>query len=303
MTRALATVVRTILVLLLCTLSTGCRPDEGRSQPSSATESWRPRTLSARDSVEANTSKPTGSPAVPTSPAGQLSIPVHQTDSLFENLLETFRLANARLSQLNVLERRSFSGPGSGSIILARAIRADQTFSGDFTDEMFGVFRTSADGNKVKDVITYIPTPRWNDFTYRFEVIDRDSIVLWGTDGYGYQGASVIRWQGRDVSTYVRPEDPWPGAIVQFVDTLEMNLYDRPEGTKVPVVFRYEGHIDYGMQVQEAHGSWFKVVVWVPSDPGCANDLDRPLTSDTLWTPLELGEGRRLLRRAVIAPC
>ena len=88
---------------------------------------------------------------------------MHQTDSLCENLLETFRLANARLSQFTVLERRSFSGPGSGSTILARAIRADQAFSGDVTDAVWqftiradslvGELRLS-DGTRVRDVRT-----------------------------------------------------------------------------------------------------------------------------------------------------
>lgn len=218
------------------------------------------------------------------------------TDPLVASIRDSFVLANPRLADVTILERREFAGPGTGSLVLAHAIRADRRFSGDFTDEMFGVFRTFRNDTGVQAVVDYLPTQRWNDQTFRFEVIDHDSIVLVGTDGYGPQGSRVLRWHAPDVATYTRPEDPWLGATVKFVDTLAMALYDRPNGAKVTVELRYDDSRDYGMQVLDVQGRWFKVKVWVPELPGCANDLDQPVRTDTLWTPFE-HDGRRLVRR------
>ena len=219
-------------------------------------------------------------------------------DAILTSIRDSFALANPRLADVRILERRTFAGPGTGSLVLARAIRADLRFSGDFTDEMFGVFRARPNDSSVQAVVGLLPTPRWNDYTFRFEVIDHDSIVLVGTDGYGMQGSRVLRWHAPDVATYKRPEEPWPGKMVEFVDTLAMKFYDRADGAQVPVELRYEGSRDFAMRVLEVHDRWFKVEVWVPALPGCGNaiDLDVPVMTDTLWTPFEI-DGRRLLRR------
>lgn len=238
----------------------------------------------------------------PSSGGDTSAVPWTPTDSLLQALRRAFQKNNPRLEKVRLLERRSFARPGSGSLVLARAIRADEKFSGDFNDEMFCIFRTRPDDRDVSEVIHCLPTPRWNDQTFRFEVIDPDSIVLMGTDSYGAQGAEVVRWHANDVSRYERPEDSWVGAVVEFSDTRDMTLYDRPGGANVPIDLHYEGKLDYGMRVQAIHDNWIKLVVWVPSMPGCDNDLDAPLRTDTVWTPLRNAEGARL-RRGILGPC
>lgn len=71
----------------------------------------------------------------------------------------------------------------------------------------------------------------------------------------------------------------------------------------MPVDLRPFGYLDYGMEVLEVRDEWFRVVVWVPSMPGCGDTLREPLTTDTLWTPLEGADGQALVERSVIGPC
>ena len=278
--------MRAIAVLLASAVLTHCNRAQDQSSASSDTPAGR------EGPVVGSSSPPDSSRDVPRVP----------TDTLIQTLQQAFQTKNPRLQRVNILERRSFSVPGSGSLVLARAIRADESFSGDFNDELFCVFKTSPDDRSVEAVIHCLPTPRWNDYTLRFELIDHDSIVLMGTDGYGGQGTQVVRWRAPDVGRYVRPEDPWIGAVVEFADPKDMTLYDRPEGARVRFDLQFGGTFDYGMRVEDIRDNWFKVAVWVPSMPGCENNLQGPLRADTLWTPFRAGDRTRL-RRAVIGPC
>lgn len=287
-----------ILAIVVSGLAAGCGTGE---QPASRATSDEPGSPAAVAGESADT---VDAGAIPSpNGSGDLPVPARQTDALVSNLREAFRLENARLADVNVLERRSVAGTGTGSLVLARAILADLSGPHDFTDEMFGVFRTAPDDVTVTEVIEYIPTPRWLDYTFEFAAIARDSIVLLGEDGYGLQDTHVIRWAGGEVDEYARPEDPWPGATVAFIDTLAANLYDRPEGNPVPVDLGSFGYLDYGMRVLEVRDEWFRVVIWVPSMPGCGNTLRDPVMTDTLWTRVEAADGRRLVERSAIGPC
>ena len=248
-------------------------------------------------SPQRGTASPTPSDSsAPRSGISDAVLVTPRTDQLMPALRQAFRARNPRLDSVNVVERVPYSEVGSGSLVLAHAIRGDEVFSGDFSDEQFCVFRTAPDERHIAALVHCQPTPRWNDYTLRFERIDRDSIVLVGTDGYGIEQAEVIHWDAQDAAPYVRPEEPWLGALVAFEDTSHMTFYRRPDGAQVRLDVRYKGRLDFAMQVVEIRGKWYRVAVRVPSFPTCDAEIVVPPRTDTAWVVFEVG-GRRLLRR------
>jgi hypothetical protein len=56
------------------------------------------------------------------------------------------------------------------------------------------------------------------------------------------------------------------------------------------------------MIVDTIEGDWARVHVWVPSEPGCENDLTRPVREDTAWVRFQRAD-KRLLAKNKIGPC
>jgi hypothetical protein len=259
---------------LFATVSIGCGQSADSIQKAESTSSVA---QSAQPAQLATDTQPS-SPAAPTS---------------FSSLRAAFQHENQRLDSIKVLEVRSVGAPGS--VILAHAVRADHRYSGDMRDEMFGLFHALPGADTVLRPIALIRTPSWLDYFPRIERIDPDSIVLLGKTSYT-EDVRVIRWSATDIAPYVRPEDPWQDETVAFTDTFAISLFDEPGGNQVPFNLRYRGHLDYLMRVLEVRDNWFKVAVWSPQESGCDDTRPRP-TVDTLWTPFQDANGRRLLRR------
>jgi hypothetical protein len=67
-------------------------------------------------------------------------------------------------------------------LIIARGVRADRQFQGDFSDELIGIFVLDDSLCSVKRVIDLIPTQRWGDWIVKVVSIWKDSVTVRGED-------------------------------------------------------------------------------------------------------------------------
>ncbi len=74
----------------------------------------------------------------------------------------------------------SFASP-NGYIVIARAIRPDFDFKGNFEDELFGVFLLDDSLCTISRTIDIIPTPRWNDYQMNISQIWHDTLTVHGS--------------------------------------------------------------------------------------------------------------------------
>ena len=69
--------------------------------------------------------------------------------------------------------------------MLARGTRPGD-FRGRFEDELFGVFVVDSSLSTVERVVDAIPTPRWHDYSVRFDRVGFDSLYVIGAgESYG----------------------------------------------------------------------------------------------------------------------
>ncbi|HET9253043.1 MAG TPA: hypothetical protein VFP58_13095 [Candidatus Eisenbacteria bacterium] len=102
-----------------------------------------------------------------------------------------FRQKNPRLSQIGVLELRSwdFLGP---RVVVGWGIVSDRVFRGDFRDEMFGVFVLDESLTRVERVLDVFPTPRWFDYQLQITRLTGDSVYVAGA-GATYGDDPMLR--------------------------------------------------------------------------------------------------------------
>jgi hypothetical protein len=157
---------------------------------------------------------------------------------ILTSLRAVFQRENPRLERVGVLDWQSVGD--AGAVYVGKAVPASRQIA-SAQDEMFGVFHMPRGDTALRTLLLF-PTPSQGDYTMRLERIDPDSIVVRGSTSYSHD-FRVVRWEGAGVTPYARPEDPWDSVTVAFSDTLEMNLFDQPDGNRVPIDLRFQGHL------------------------------------------------------------
>ena len=77
-------------------------------------------------------------------------------------LLNYFQGKNPEITEVVIIEYVSNDKHPSG-LLVARGRKPSNTFTGDWNDELFGIFHTNKDKNIV-NVLEFIPTKRWHDY-------------------------------------------------------------------------------------------------------------------------------------------
>ena len=94
---------------------------------------------------------------------------------LLELLAAEFRRRNPRIGRADAFEMRAWQ---ESHVVLARGLRADATFAGDFDDELLGVFLLDQSLCRVTRVLDVFPTPRWNDYSLRLARLTDERLVV-----------------------------------------------------------------------------------------------------------------------------
>ena len=124
---------------------------------------------------------PTGLPAMgwPLSRIAQTLPP--STNPLLGLLKAEFQKTNPRIERIGVVELRGFPEPDARKyVMIGWGVRKDRTFSGEFTDELFGFFVVDESLGRIEKVIKVLPTPRWLDYSFRIASLSADAIVITG---------------------------------------------------------------------------------------------------------------------------
>lgn len=88
-----------------------------------------------------------------------IAAPVFAGDQL---LLNYFRNENPNITKIQVIEYVSNYHLTDG-LLVARGTRSAETFTGNWKDELFGIFRTNKN-LEVLNVMEFVPTRRWHDY-------------------------------------------------------------------------------------------------------------------------------------------
>lgn len=77
-------------------------------------------------------------------------------------LLTLFQGQNKNISEVQMLEYVSNYERGGG-LLVARGIKPADNFTGNWNDELFGVFKVDKKMKVIK-ALEYVPTKRWHDY-------------------------------------------------------------------------------------------------------------------------------------------
>jgi hypothetical protein len=96
---------------------------------------------------------------------------------------------NPRIHHVAVVELRPFPFPDPRKyLMIGWGIRRDRNFSGDFSDELYGFFVVDPSLSRIIKVLKIVATPRWLDYSFRFEKVTADAIIVRGQGStYGDQ--------------------------------------------------------------------------------------------------------------------
>jgi hypothetical protein len=96
---------------------------------------------------------------------------------LFQALQLEFTKRNPRVTEVTLLDLAPHAEHRATTryIVLARSIRPDHRFEGSFEDELFGLFLVDPGLSRVVQVLELIPSPRWYDYSFSIERINRYS--------------------------------------------------------------------------------------------------------------------------------
>jgi hypothetical protein len=110
-------------------------------------------------------------------------------NALLQLLRFELQRQNPRIHHVAVVELRPFPFPDPRKyVMIGWGIRKDRTFSGDFSDELYGFFVLDASLSRISKVLDIVSTPRWLDYRFRFEEVTEDTIVVRGQGStYGDQ--------------------------------------------------------------------------------------------------------------------
>jgi hypothetical protein len=96
---------------------------------------------------------------------------------------------NPRIHYVAIVELRPFPYPDPRRyLMIGWGIRKDRNFSGDFSDELYGFFVLDSSLSRIIKVLKIVATPRWLDYSFRFEEVTADTIIVKGQGStYGDQ--------------------------------------------------------------------------------------------------------------------
>ena len=124
---------------------------------------------------------------------GQIKNPTEpQSSQVLSTLRTEFQRKNKLISYVEITDiRPAFTYPitdifrPNRYLVMARGIRRDQQFQGNFEDELFGIFLLDDSLFHILRTVDIIPTQRWGDYAVRVVKITKDTLTIHG-EGTSY---------------------------------------------------------------------------------------------------------------------
>ncbi len=121
-----------------------------------------------------------------------------EAPSVMQQALTLLQKKNSSIGKITFLQLMPFYGRNTRYLLLVHGIRADVRFSGDFNDELFGLFVVDQSFERVLRVIDIIPTRRWNDYSVEIK-LGGDGSILAVCKGATYGDQPVIKRYSTDL--------------------------------------------------------------------------------------------------------
>ena len=92
------------------------------------------------------------------------------------------------IHHVGIIDLKPFPEPDARKYaMIGWGMREDKTYSGDFSEELYGFFEVDSSLQKIVKVLKIVNTPRWGDYSFRLEV-SVDTITVKGQGStYGDQ--------------------------------------------------------------------------------------------------------------------
>jgi hypothetical protein len=110
--------------------------------------------------------------------------------SLLALVRSELQKANPKIETVRIFEMRDWY---DDYFVLARGIRKDEEFKGDWNDELFGVLIVDGSLCRTLATIDTFPTPRWNDYEIHIEKITDRRLVIKG-NSISYGGSDIKKY-------------------------------------------------------------------------------------------------------------
>ena len=108
--------------------------------------------------------------------------------SILATFKAEFQKKNPKIEDISIIDVAQEYIGAPRYFVLARGIRKDKKFEGDFSDELFGLFVVDEKFLNILGTIAVIPTKRWNDHQMKIQKPIRDGIIITGQGtSYGDQ--------------------------------------------------------------------------------------------------------------------
>ncbi len=111
------------------------------------------------------------------------------TSQLLSVLAKEFQKRNPNIARVEIFDIRPlllnpihYPEKPNHYLVIARGIRADMSFQGNFSDELLGVFLLDDSLFSVKRALDFVPTQRWGDFILKVVKIWDDTVTVRGED-------------------------------------------------------------------------------------------------------------------------
>jgi hypothetical protein len=107
-----------------------------------------------------------------------------QCVTIVDLLLSEFQKKNEKINTVDIQDIKQVWNVGY--VIAARGYRKEQdSFSGNWDDELFGFFQVDPRLNGILRKIDVVSTIRWHDYWYKVKEATWGELIVEGTDGYG----------------------------------------------------------------------------------------------------------------------
>lgn len=115
----------------------------------------------------------------PTIPDTKQAEPV----SVITVLKSAFQERNTKIETVRIVDTKPPYPGAPHHLVIGWGIRKDLRFTGQFDDELFGLFLMNADLTKIEKTLDVFATPRWFDYQIRIESSTIDQVTIVGKGG------------------------------------------------------------------------------------------------------------------------
>ena len=112
-----------------------------------------------------------------------------RNSQIFEVLKRGFQKRNPNIGHIELFDIRplllnpiNYPEKPNHYLVVARGVRPDKRFQGNWDDELIGLFLFDDSLTTIERTVAFVPTQRWGDFVVKITRVWKDSVTIQGFD-------------------------------------------------------------------------------------------------------------------------